>query len=310
VLLTAFCVSLAAGLLTCVLALVALAWALRRGRRRLRAVEAKLAEARGARETAEQAKAHQDRVMAMLSHELRNPIHGIVGILDLLANEVYGPVTDKQRQGIGQVRASAMGLLLLVEDHLQMARDEAGRLEVHLEDASPVEMLEEVARSVEWQVQSKHIQLRVETEQVLPQMHTDPGKVKRILVNLVTNAVKFTPDGGQVVVRVRRRDDRFLSISVADTGEGIAQGELEQIFEAFHQVGGGRAGGVGLGLSLVKRLVYLLGGEIHVGSHVGRGTTFVVALPIRSAETREASDPEQRAVDAQGAVLGDRRPRQ
>ena len=136
-----------------------------------------------------------------------------MGLLDLLDREVYGAITEKQKDGIGQIRASIKGLLQLIEDHLQMAQDEAGRLEVHLEAADAPVLLEAAAQSVEWLVQTKHIQLQVEAEQDLPEMHTDPGKVKQIIVNLVTNAVKYTPDGGSVTVRMRRRDDRFLSIS-------------------------------------------------------------------------------------------------
>lgn len=291
---------LAAGLLSCALAISAVGWALWVERRRRRSLEVSLSEAREAlrtaSEAAEQVRAHQDRVMALLSHELRNPIHGILGVLDLWDREIYGALTEKQREGTRLIRASTKGLLRLVEDHLQMARDEAGRLELHLEDVSPEELLDAAARSVDWLVGAKLIQLRVEAEPNLPQMHTDAAKVQQILVNLVTNAVKYTPDGGTVTVRMRLRDDKFLSVSVSDTGEGIAQEELERIFEAFHQVGGGRAGGVGLGLSFVKRLVRLLGGEIHVGSHVGRGSTFVVALPIRSEPSREASDPERQAI--------------
>lgn len=250
----------------------------------------------------------RNQFTATLTHELRNPIHGICGLADLMKSEIYGPVTDKQKGALRQIRGSADGLLQLIDDHMQMAKDEAGRLELHLGDVALEELVPTVAASLDWMLQTKHVRLDVEVEPSLPALRTDRGKLNQILVNLMTNAVKYTPDGGRITVLARRRDDARVSISVKDTGEGIAEQELDRIFEAFHQVGGGAAGGVGLGLSLVKRLIHLLGGEIQVGSQLGRGTTFIVTLPVNAEIRREASDPAQRAIESRGSVV--RKPRE
>ncbi len=271
--------------------------------RLLGTLRAKNAALEKRRDELEEEHRRRNQFMATLTHELRNPIHGICGLADLLKGEVYGPITEKQVGAVRQIRGSADGLLQLIEDHLQMAKDEAGRLELHLSDVSLDELVPTVAQSLDWMVQAKHMSLDTEVEPNLPTLRTDRGKLTQVLVNLMTNAVKYTPDGGRITVLVRRQDEDRVSLSVKDTGQGIAEADLGKIFEAFHQVGGGGAGGVGLGLSLVKRLIHLLGGEIQVGSQLGHGTTFVVSLPIHSEERRESSDPEQRAVEARGSVI-------
>lgn len=244
----------------------------------------------------------RNQLMATLTHELRNPIHGICGLADLLTTQVYGEMTERQEGAVRQIRGSADGLLTLINDHLQMAQDDAGRLELRLGDVALEELVPTVAASLAWMLETKHVKLETEVEPELPSLRSDRGKLTQVLVNLMTNAVKYTPDGGRVQVLVRRMDSARVSISVRDTGEGIAEKDLDRIFDAFHQVGGGAAGGVGLGLSLVRRLIHLLGGEIQVGSQFGRGTTFVVTLPVNVELRREASDPEQRAIEARGAV--------
>jgi signal transduction histidine kinase len=245
----------------------------------------------------------RNQFMATLTHELRNPIHGICGLTDLLTQQIYGEINAKQESAIRQIRGSADGLLQLIEDHLQMAKDEAGRLEIHLGEVDLAELVPTAAQSIDWMVQAKHIQLDTEIEPGLPPLRSDRGKLNQVLVNLMTNAVKYTPDGGRITVLVRRQDRDRVSLSVKDTGQGIAPQELDRIFDPFHQVGGGAAGGVGLGLNLVKRLLHLLGGEIQVGSQLGQGTSFVISLPIQGEPRREPSDPEQRAVEARGVVV-------
>ncbi|HTJ43091.1 MAG TPA: HAMP domain-containing sensor histidine kinase [Kofleriaceae bacterium] len=238
--------------------------------RLLRAKEDALIEAQKAR----------SQFLASITHELRTPIHGVQGLSDLIASGIYGPVSDKQKDACASIKRSAQSLLGLVDDLLAMTRAEIGKLEVARAAVPLADLVEQVAASVTWMLGTKKLALVVEASDA-GTIATDRRLLAHVLVNLVANAAKFTPEGGRVVVRASRSSDGAV-LEVEDTGIGIAPERHAEIFEAFKQIDAGDEkgyGGVGLGLALVKRLVDLLGGTITLDSDVGKGSTFRVALP-------------------------------
>lgn len=222
--------------------------------------------------------------MANVTHELRTPIHGICGLSDLVETGVYGPVTERQTAAQQSIKHSAQSLLRLVDDLLTLSKADASRLELKASEVDVDELVRGVVASAQWIVGSKDLTLSVDVADDVPTVVSDRGKLNHVLVNLLSNAVKFTPDGGEIVLSARQAGDVHVAISVQDNGPGIPPEQLELIFEAFHQVDGKMEreyGGVGLGLSLVKRLTDIVGGEIRVDSEVDRGTTFTVLLPLK-----------------------------
>jgi signal transduction histidine kinase len=221
--------------------------------------------------------------MANITHELRTPIHGICGLADLIDAGVYGPATEKQRDAARNIKSSALSLLRLIDDLLTLARDDAGRLEYRPTDVSLDEVVATVMAGVHSLRGTRNLHVDADVEPELPTMFTDRGKLVQVLMNLVANAVKFTPDEGHVTLRVRRAESERVALAVVDDGIGIPERQKRRIFEPFRQVDGSaeRAyGGAGLGLALVARLVSMMGGEIALQSEVGRGSTFTVTLPI------------------------------
>ena len=225
--------------------------------------------------------------LASVTHELRTPIHGVQGLSDLIASGVYGPVTDKQKDAAAAIKRSSQNLLQLVDDLLALVRAEVGRLEVMPAEVDVSDVVAQVVASVQWMLGTKQLTLRAEIEGEPLRFVTDRRLLGHILVNLVANAAKFTPEGGAITVRARRDGER-LAVEVDDTGIGIPEDKRAVIFEPFRQLDASdeRAyGGVGLGLALVKRLCDGLGGEIRVDSQVDRGSTFTVTLPPTTTAT-------------------------
>ncbi len=258
--------------------------------RRLRANEAAL-QAR----TAELIEAGKQRsvFLASVTHELRTPIHGVQGLADLIAGGVYGPVTTRQQDACGAIKRSAQSLLGLIDDLLALVKADVGRLELKAAPVDCSELIAQVAASVQWMLGTKKLTVVTEVAGAPTDVVSDRRLLGHILVNLVANAAKFTPEGGRVTVRVRGEgagDDARLVLEVADTGIGIPDDKREAIFEAFRQLDDSderRYGGVGLGLALVKRLVDLLGGTVELASVVGKGSTFTVRLPRQLPPTPE-----------------------
>jgi signal transduction histidine kinase len=219
--------------------------------------------------------------LASVTHELRTPIHGIQGLADLVANGVYGPTTDKQRKAVGSIKRSSQALLHLIDDLLALVRADVGRLEVKPAQVDLEELVDHVVSSVNWMLETKRLTLATKVE--LGPVVSDRRLLGHILVNLVANAAKFTPEGGHVTVRAKATGDQVI-LSVSDTGIGIPDDQRESVFDAFRQLDPSDErtyGGVGLGLALVKRLCDLLGGRIELASAVGKGSTFTATLPAR-----------------------------
>jgi len=254
-----------------------------------------------------QANTQRGQFIASMTHELRTPIHGVQGLADVIAAGVYGPVTDKQKDACASIKRSAQSLLALVDDVLNLARAEAGRIEARPASVDVAALIERVVASVSWMVGTKQLQLEAVVAPDLPFAHSDDRWLAHVLVNLVSNAVKFTPEGGTVTVRgYERKELDAIVLEVQDTGIGIAREQRARIFEPFRQ-GDSYSdekgyGGVGLGLALVAKLTDLLGAEVELESEVGKGSTFRVLVPL---EWRgRAVSRLMRAVGAPPGVAG------
>jgi PAS domain S-box-containing protein len=239
--------------------------------------------AQRAADTANQAKS---AFLANMSHELRTPLNAVIGFSELLEQQIFGGLNDKQKTYVGNVLVSGRHLLQLVNDILDISKVEAGRMDLAYERTAIAGLVDTVRGVIGAVAVKRGINLEVALPPVLPDVWVDPGRIKQVLYNLISNAIKFTPRGG--VVRLAARiEPRSLVISVADTGIGIAREDLPRLFREFEQLAqpnGTRPEGTGLGLALTRRLVELHGGRVEVESELGRGSTFSVHLPIRAPE--------------------------
>ena len=238
---------------------------------------------------AEHANRAKSQFLANMSHELRTPLNSIIGFSEILENQTVGALNDKQRHYIGNVLAGGRRLIELINDILDLAKIEAGRLELAPRPFAPGHMLEGTLNIVRGLAMKKGIELVAESEPDLPPLVADESKIKQVLYNLLSNALKFTPDGGRVAVTMRRIQagdaQERLRVSVSDTGVGINPIDHARIWDEFVQVDSTYARtqkGTGLGLALSRRLVELHGGRIWVESEgiEGRGSTFTFELPI------------------------------
>jgi signal transduction histidine kinase/PAS domain-containing protein len=234
------------------------------------------------REAQEATRAKSD-LLAVISHDLRTPLNSIIGYAELLTMGVPEPLSDGTKERVERMRAGAQQLLHLINQLLALARLDAGREKVTAEAVDLSELAREVAMVVEPLTLERKIGFQADLPPGPVVVETDPGKVRQVLMNLAANAVKFTDDGG-VVLRIGEDGD-WVRIQVEDTGRGIAPENRDRIFEPFWQVDDEerpRDGGTGLGLSVVHRLVELMGGRISVESEVGVGSTFTVFLPAKA----------------------------
>jgi PAS domain S-box-containing protein len=246
---------------------------------RLLVQTAELERARAAANAANEAKSH---FLSTMSHELRTPLNAIGGYVQLMEMEVQGPITDAQRQSLDRITRSHRHLLRLVNDVLDLSRIEAGRMEYRIEEIELPIVVSSVLPMVEPQLAQAGLTLDTSID-AAPRARADREKTQQILINLLTNAVKFTPAGGRVAVRTRRdASDRLVLVDVSDTGIGIPAEKLASVFEPFVQVKSEqsrRAEGTGLGLAISRDLARGMGGDLTVSSRPGAGSTFTLHLP-------------------------------
>jgi signal transduction histidine kinase len=234
-------------------------------------------------EEAEAANRAKNDFIAVMSHELRTPLAAVTGYEELLSDEILGALNEEQHNAVDRMRWSTRLLTNIIEEVLTFSRLEGGQVHLNVERADVSEMLASAGAVLEPLASARGLAFAVELPERPLVVDTDPDVVRRVLVNLGANAVKFT-ERGTVALACAQRDGTLV-LSVRDTGIGIASRDLERIFEAFTQVHGGTArpyGGTGLGLHTAHRLARLAGGEIEVESTPGIGSTFSLVLPLRA----------------------------
>jgi len=238
------------------------------------------ASERQARELAQEASRAKSNFLAVMSHELRTPLTAILGYSALLEDEIVGPLNEQQREQIRRMRESGRHLLGLIDQILSLSRIEAGRERVDARALDAAKLLRDVATMVRPLAIRGGLTLELEVPEAPVEMHSDAGKIRQILLNLASNAIKFTERGG---VHMRLcNDGEIVEFHVADTGPGIPLEDRERIFHPFEQLEQGMTrakGGTGLGLSVSLELARLLGGEIGLESEPGCGSTFILRLP-------------------------------
>jgi len=245
--------------------------------------------------------------LAMVSHELRTPLTAIVGYSRLLMRQVHGPLSSKQLEHQEAIFRSAQRLTELINDLLDVSRLEAARVELDPRPTDVREAVEHVVAAVRVASQAKQIRIANAVGSDVPAVHADATRLHQILVNLVGNAVKFTPAGGAVTVRAARQGDQVW-IAVEDSGVGIARDELARIWDPFYQVESPmrrRHGGSGLGLAIVRRLVELHGGVVRAESDgENRGSRFSFSLPVSTVAPRSAVAVEETASRVEPVLAG------
>ncbi len=230
----------------------------------------------------------KSQFVSYISHELRTPMNAIVGLSELLAEESDGKLDDASRRLVGHIREGARDLMRLLNDMLDLSRIEAGRVELHREEMLAGEVITEVLELFEPLAALKGVRVDVNVEGDY-RVYADRIRLKQILCNLLHNAVKFTPSGGRVWVEASKEGDSSSTLSVCDSGPGVAAEEQGAIFEAFYQsktTSESGQPGTGLGLAITKQLVEQHGGRIRVSSELGKGSRFVVVLPAIDATSK------------------------
>ncbi len=225
--------------------------------------------------------------LANMSHELRTPLNGIIGFSEFLIDEKPGKLNDKQKEYVNDVLNSGRHLLQLINDVLDLAKVEAGKMELFLEEFSLGKVISEVSSVVRPIVKKKNLTLDIDMHPGIDIVRLDQQKLKQVLYNLLSNSVKFTNDGGKIRVRAMPQDTVNLQLQVIDTGIGIRKEDIGKLFVEFQQIDAGadrRFQGTGLGLALTKRIAELFKGCIEVQSVPGVGSTFTVTLPRRFGE--------------------------
>ncbi len=260
-------------------------------------LEQKNAELERAKDRAERESRFKSKFLARMSHELRTPLNAIIGFSELLEQEVAGPLASTQKDYVTAVLQSGRHLLGLVDDVLDLSKVEADRLDLARQWTPLSDLVESVERVVRPLAQKQGVSLVCALAQDLPPLYVDPLRIKEVLYNLLSNGIKFTRAGGRVALRAAV-DDRFVEVTVSDTGIGIGEEDMPRLFREFEQLEaattslGSRPEGTGLGLVICRRLVDLHGGTIAVASVLGEGTVVTVRLPASGGSGGSNRSPE------------------
>jgi signal transduction histidine kinase len=232
----------------------------------------------------EQASALKSQFLANMSHEFRTPLNAILGYTHMLLNGVSGAITDPQRKSLSRIDSNSRHLLALINDILDITRIEAGRMPLTLTAFGVEELIIEVMSELEPIIKRSNLAVRRRVAAKLPPIRSDRQKVKQVVLNLLSNALKFTTDGSVTITASYHGPSRMVSIAVRDTGVGIEETDQGKVFEDFRQLDSSPArgyGGTGLGLAICRRLAHMLDGSIELHSRPGQGSTFTLRLPAR-----------------------------
>ncbi len=220
--------------------------------------------------------------LANISHELRTPLNAIIGFAELMHDGKVGPVSVEHKEYLDDILSSSKHLLQLINDILDLAKVESGKIYFHPESVDLSQLIMDVCDSLRALISKKQINLEIKTDPEISNVIVDPAKFKQILYNYVSNALKFTQDKGTVLIRVTAEGKKYFRLAVEDSGIGIRDEELGRLFAEFQQLDTSMSKkyqGTGLGLALTKRIVEAQGGEVGVSSVFGKGSIFYVILP-------------------------------
>jgi PAS domain S-box-containing protein len=244
--------------------------------------------------------------LANMSHELRTPLNGIIGFAELMHDGRVGPVSAAHQEYLGDILTSAKHLVQLINDILDLSKIEAGKLEFRPQAIVPELLVKEVCDIVRTLAAHKRIRIETEIDSTLTDIVADPRSLKQILYNYLSNALKFSPDEGQVKIRIKSENKDYFRMEVEDSGIGIKADDISRLFVEFQQLDASIAkkyAGTGLGLALTKRIVEAQGGEVGVNSTVGRGSVFYAVLPLLSHPGGEVTHQEEIAAASPQAPL-------
>lgn len=255
-------------------------------------LKSEMIQNQAAKELAEEANRTKSEFLANMSHELRTPLNAIIGFSELITTEVYGPGLPRYRDYATDIHGAGKHLLSLINDILDLSKAEAGKLDLHVERVDLADLIRESTRLMSERAAQQKLRLTLDIG-ALPLLLIDRLRTKQILLNLLSNAIKFTPENGSVSIRADRDQAGRIVICVRDTGIGIAPGMIAMAFEPFRQIDSTlarKSEGTGLGLSLVKKLIELHGGEVTLESTLKVGTAVFIAFPAaRCMESTEAA---------------------
>lgn len=238
----------------------------------------------------ERANSLKSQFLSNVTHELRSPLHSIIGYGSMIVDGfVDGELTPQQEEDIRFIVSRAEDLSHLVDEMLDLSKIEADKIEVNAETIELTSSIKEIITQLKLMANEKKLYLTLEIAEDVPPVYADSYRLRQVITNLVSNALKFTEQGGVTIRCTGSRDSDMVRIAVHDTGIGISPAALGFIFEAFRQADGSttrRFGGTGLGLAIVKKLVELQGGEVAVESIIGQGSTFSLTLPVATSDTK------------------------
>ncbi len=252
----------------------------------------------------EKANELKGRFIANMSHELRTPLNSIIGFSDILLEETFGELNNDQKRYIKNIQSSGKHLLELINNVLDLSKIDSGRYELQYETFFVEDVINEVVETMKPMAESKSLNIIINIDPEIDTLTADRVKVKQILYNLLSNAIKFTPEGGSVSISAskdRINDEEAVRFAIKDTGVGIPPDDLDRIFDEFEQIDTSLSrqyGGVGLGLTLTKRLVELHGGTISVESTLGKGSTFYFSLPVAKEVKEEVVEEKEEFIEA------------